>query len=87
MSASTEIVPRLLVADADAVRKFGDFVKYFPFSSAMPNWPLPRPASTSSEVLPQDAIFEIGDQRRRVHGDSSDKAAFHQIDQNRPKTT
>src|SRR6266481_3410344 len=29
---------------------------YWPVSAAMPNWPSPRPASTSSEVLPARAI-------------------------------
>ncbi len=73
------------VADANALRKLGDFVEIF--SGFFGHAELAR-AETGFDVFGSVAgerDLEVVDQRRAVHGDSGDEAALHQIDQDGAK--
>ncbi len=73
------------VADANALRKFGDFIEIF---SCFFRHSESAFADSGFHILGSVAgerDFKIVDQRRAVHGDSGDEAAFHQIDQDGAK--
>jgi len=69
------------VADSNAMRKFSEFVDVLAGFGGHAELAFTEACFDVFGGVAGQGDFEIVDERRSVHGDSGDEAAFHQIDQ------
>ncbi len=85
-AAREELPGSFTVADVDAVRKFGEFVDVLAGFGGHAELAFTDAGFDVFGGVAGQRDFEIMDERRAVHGDAGNEAAFHQIDQDGAET-